>query len=290
MNQLNISLNIKLIAKELGLQLVCVDSFSEISNVSQVGDKCKGSLFFTNSFSDVDKNSCAIVKNVPDEINITGNYIVSTNPRLSFIKALLFIEKSVGFNRGERKPLIDPSVKVGRNVTIEDNVVIGKHSVIEHNVVLHSGTHIGENCLVRSGAIIGSDGFGFERDSEGVPYKFLHFGGVRIGNHVEIGANTCIARGTFSDTIVEEYVKIDNLVHIAHNCLIGKGSFITACSELSGGVQIGKNTWIAPNTSIKEKLVIGSDSLLGIGSVVTKNVKEGDVVFGSPAKSLKFRK
>ena len=102
--------------------------------------------------------------------------------------------------------------------------------------------------------------------------RFIHLGGVKIGNEVEIGALNSIARGTLNDTIIENGVKTDNLVHIAHNCYIGCNSLITACVELSGGVIVGKNVWIGPNSSVLEKIKIGDNAFIGIGSVVTKDV------------------
>ena len=108
-----------------------------------------------------------------------------------------------------------------------------------------------------------------------------------IGDYVEIGALNSIARGTLSDTVIESGVKTDNLVHIAHNCHIGSGCLLTACAELSGGVHLGENVWIGPNSSFKQKVIIGSGSLIGLGAVVTKNVEKNCVVAGHPAKKLR---
>ena len=117
--------------------------------------------------------------------------------------------------------------------------------------------------------------------------RFPHLGNVQIGNDVEIGALNSICRGALGNTIIGSGVKTDNLVHIAHNCVIGKNSILTACTELSGGVVIGENVWMGPNCSIKEKIEIGSNSLVGIGSVVRKNVGTNCIVAGSSAKLLR---
>jgi UDP-3-O-[3-hydroxymyristoyl] glucosamine N-acyltransferase len=152
-----------------------------------------------------------------------------------------------------------------------------------------TGTHIGKNCLVRANSTIGSDGFGYERKENGDPVKFIHLGGVIIGNNVEVGSCTCIAKGTLGKTIIEDNVKIDNLVHIAHNCVIRKGAFVIATSILCGGVEIGSNAWIAPNATITQKAKVGENSIVGLGAVVTKSVDANTTVAGNPARILNKR-
>lgn len=217
----------------------------------------------------------------------SSNVLISVNPRFDFIRALEIINSAVGFEIDETKPLIHPSVKLGQNVVIENGVSIGAGTVIEHNAVIMTGTHIGENCLIRANSSIGGDGFGYERGSNGRPVKFIHLGGVAIGDNVEVGSNTCIAKGTLGNTIIEDNVKIDNLVHIAHNCTIRDGAFIIACSILCGGVEIGRNAWVAPNATITQKAKVGGDSVVGLGAVVTKNVEDSCIVAGNPAKVLR---
>ncbi|WP_164967752.1 UDP-3-O-(3-hydroxymyristoyl)glucosamine N-acyltransferase [Halarcobacter bivalviorum] len=221
------------------------------------------------------------------------NFIFSKNPRLDFVKV---INK---FFINSRESKISETVKIGANCTISDDVAIGEYTVIKDNVTIGSGTIInnhvviesntiiGENCYIKSGAIIGEDGFGFERDENGVPLRFSHIGNVIIGNNVEIGSQTTIARGTLESTVIKDNVKIDDQVHIAHNCCIGMNTLITACSEISGSVTIGKNTWIGPNTSIKDGLIIGENVFLGIGTLITKNVKNNEIISSLSNLSLK---
>jgi UDP-3-O-[3-hydroxymyristoyl] glucosamine N-acyltransferase len=175
----------------------------------------------------------------------------------------------------------------GSNVVIENGCVVGAGSIIEHNVVLHAGTRIGKNSRIRSCSSIGGDGFGFERMEDGTPLRFPHLGGVLIGNNVEIGALNSIARGTLSDTVIMDYVKTDNLVHVAHNCVIDEGCLITACAELSGGVTLGKRVWIGPNVAMMQKISVGDDALIGLGAVVTKSVQSKTIVAGNPAKVIR---
>lgn len=221
------------------------------------------------------------------------SHIISNNPRLDFIKVLsqFFAPK---LPPGQIHPSaivedganVSPDAIIGPLCFISAGSSIGAGTILHPSVVVDNAARIGENCEIKSGTIIGQSGFGFERDSEGIPVKFPHFGKVIIGNNVYVGANTAIDRGTLGDTIIDDNVKIDNLVHIAHNCHIKEGAFVIAGTILGGGTQIGKNCWIAPNVSVKEQTVIHDKALVGLGAVVLKEVEAGKVVVGNPAKEL----
>lgn len=230
-----------------------------------------------------------VVSNINDdrvEVDKIG-IIFSENPRLIFIKILDFLVREIGFSSWDFPSVIDSTAVIGKNVVIEDGCYIGKNTIIEHNVVLHSGTRIGDNCRIRSCSSIGGDGFGFERLDGSESLRFPHLGGVLIGDYVEIGSCTAVCRGTLSDTVLENHVKIDNLVHIAHNCLIRTGAYVIACAEISGGVNVGRNAWIAPNSCTHQKIVIGDESIIGLGAVVTKDVPSNSVYAGNPAKKIR---
>lgn len=142
----------------------------------------------------------------------------------------------------------------------------------------------GDNCNIDETAVIGRDGFGYEPDEDGNLVFFPHFGHVIIGNNVDIGAHTCIDRGTINDTIIEDGAKIDNLVHIGHNCVIGKNVSITPGVVLGGSVVIGDGTFIGMNATIMEHLKIGKNVTIGMGAVVVKDVPDGETWFGNPAR------
>lgn len=144
---------------------------------------------------------------------------------------------------------------------------------------------IGENCNIDPSAAIGRDGFGYEPDENGELIFFPHFGHVVIGNNVDIGAHSCIDRGTINDTVIEDGAKIDNLVHIGHNCIIGKNVSITPGVVLGGSVKIGEGTFIGMNATIKEHLTIGKNCVIGMGAVVLKDVPDNHTAFGNPAKN-----
>lgn len=212
--------------------------------------------------------------------------LISNNPRLHFCKALNYMLDNGYLERSELPSRHHPSAYVAPSAVIEDGVIIGENCIIEHNVVVHRGTSIGKNCIVRSNSVLGAQGFGFQQDLDETWVRFPQLGRLTIEDNVEIGALNSVCLGAINDTVICSGVKTDNCVHIAHNCIIGKNSILTASAELSGGVKLGKNVWIGPNSSITEKVIIGDDALVGIGSVVRKNVEPASVVAGSPAKYI----
>lgn len=149
---------------------------------------------------------------------------------------------------------------------------------------------VGKNCIIGPYCAIGFNGFGIIRNKEtGVPEQLPHYGGVVIGDNVRIGSCVCIDRGTkpHTPTTIGNNVMIDNLVHIAHNAVIGDGTIIVAGSVIGGSCKIGKNCFIGENVSIKQHLTIGDQVIIGAGSVVTKDIGFRDVVLGVPARSIR---
>lgn len=212
--------------------------------------------------------------------------IATANARLDFIRAQHLLARDPGFAPWTEPPQIHHTATIGKNVAIEPGVVIGEGTRVGHNVVIHGGTRIGRFCDIKSGAVIGEAGFGFERDEEGLPLKMLHLGGVRIGDHVEVGSFSTVCRGGLGDTVLEDHVKLDDHVHVAHNCQVGTGTLITACAELSGSVTVGKNVWIAPNATVVQKISIGDEAFIGMAAVVLKPVPARTKVFGNPARRI----
>lgn len=259
-----------------------------ISGVSSFDECDTGDLTFTKLLS---TSLCGVAVITTPESFISSDpnngYIITDSPRQVFVSALNILENKIGFSLYQSEPVIHPTAKLSNNVTIEKGCVIGENTIIEPNVVLHAGTQIGNNCRIRANSCIGGDGFGFERLVSGELLRFPHFGTVKIYDNVEIGSLNTIARGTLSDTIIKSGVKTDNLVHIAHNCIIGENAIITACAELSGGVTLGENVWVGPNASILQKVKVGNNSLIGIGAVLTKDVPDRCVFAGNPAKKIR---
>jgi UDP-3-O-[3-hydroxymyristoyl] glucosamine N-acyltransferase len=163
---------------------------------------------------------------------------------------------------------------------------IGSGTQIHSNVVVTDGTFIGRDCVIKSNTTIGEEGFGFARDENGRPVHFPHIGGVRIGNRVVIGANCTVVRAALDMTIIEDDVKTDDHVHIAHNCHIGAGTLIAAGAVLSGNVTVGPESWISPNSTIIDYGKVGEKAFVGLGAVVIDPVPPGETVVGNPARIL----
>jgi UDP-3-O-[3-hydroxymyristoyl] glucosamine N-acyltransferase len=217
-------------------------------------------------------------------------FISTTNPRSAFcVIGNLFDDSKDSLLLQET--YISSSARIGENTfvgigTVLGNVEIGNNCKIGNNTVIHSKTKIGNGVEIGDNCTIGASGFGYERIPSGKLMRIPHLGGVTIGNDVHIGCNTSIDRGTINDTVIGSNSKIDNLVHIAHNVVIGEEVFIVAGAEISGSVNIANGAWIAPQASIRQKLSIGAKSIVGIGSVVIRDVDDETTVAGVPAKPL----
>jgi UDP-3-O-[3-hydroxymyristoyl] glucosamine N-acyltransferase len=224
-------------------------------------------------------------------------FLISDNPRLTFMRAVQMCfqhsEKSAGVHPTavvEKSAVIHPGASVGAFCYVGDHCVIGEGTIIAPNVTIYSDVKIGARCRINSGTVIGADGFGYERNADGVLEKFPHLGGVLIGDDVEIGANTCIDRGSLSDTLIKDRARIDNLVHVAHNVTVGEDAAVIALSMLGGSAGIGKEAWIAPGAIIMNQISVGSKGTVGLGAVVVKDVAPGQTVMGSPAQdSAQFK-
>jgi UDP-3-O-[3-hydroxymyristoyl] glucosamine N-acyltransferase len=206
------------------------------------------------------------------------NHFIVKKDKYSFISPSAYISDSTRFK-------ID-HVNIGHNVVIEDNVQLGDKVLIGANTVIKEGTIIKSNVKIGCNCTIGGVGFGYEQNEEGEYELIPHVGVVYIDDNVEIGNNVCIDRAVLGFTKLSKNVKVDNLVHIAHGVQVGENSLVIANAMVAGSVKIGKNVWVAPSSSIRQKLTIDDDSTIGMGSVVVKNVGKNDIVAGVPAKKI----
>ncbi len=283
-----------------------------IRNVSSFDDAGAHDLTFASEpgfLKQVEQNTAGAVI-VPKDFDVTGAtgpvILKCDNPKLSFFEILSvfhpkkketpFISTSavMGINVSLGKDIcIHPHVFIGEGATIGDrvrlhpNVYIGDFvridcdTTIMPNVTILEKTCIGKNVLIHSGSVIGSDGFGFApRDNQ--HEKLVHTGFVQIGNRVEIGACNTIDRGTLGRTLIEDGVKTDNLIHIAHNVKIGKNTLIVAQAGIAGSTTIGDNVIIAGKAGISGHLTIGNQVIVGPNAGVVSDVDDNQVVSGYP--------
>ncbi len=184
--------------------------------------------------------------------------------------------------------VLDAGVVLYPNVTILDETSIGKNTVIWSGTVIRERTEIGANCIFHTNVSIGADGFVYRPSENGMGLtKIPHVGNVVIGNHVEIGANSTVDRGKFSSTIIGDGCKIDNLVQIAHNCVMGRSCVMAGSSGLAGSVTLGDGVMIGGSASIKDHVTIHSGAKVGGGSGVMNDVPAGKSVLGYPASETR---
>lgn len=297
------------------------DGSVRVKNVASIRSAKPGDLVFAQNEKDL---QAAIAS--PASAVITGEFgvgkmgskplLIVQHPKLAFTRAASFIYPAVK-HVGAIHPsaVIDPSAKLDASVVIEPNVVIGKsvrigaHSHIAAGSVIGEAVNIGENCeiyprvtiysgcaignrvIVHAGAVLGSDGFGYVRDATSGHYeKFPQVGQLVIEDDVEIGANTTIDRGALEVTRIARGAKIDNLVHIGHNCQIGEDVVIAAQTGLSGSIVIEKNVVLGGQVGIGEHARIEEGVMLGgQGGVLPGKILrgKGEAFWGTPAHPLR---
>lgn len=283
-NQIVIELTSRELADALSLEMVGPEIL--IRGVVPISFASDFNLSFSKSeLKEIVQSQSTII--APSAENCgAATVLVSKHPRLDFARALVWINERAGFAEYFEPPVVHPTARVGQGTVLGNGVRIGAHTVVHSNAVIAPGVIIGEHCVVKSCAVVGEEGFGFERDESGIPVRLVHLGSVKIGNWVEIGSLTTVCRGTLADTIIEDYAKIDDHVHIAHNVKVRRGAMVIACAEVSGGVDVGEFAWIGPNASVIQQVKVGARSLVGIGSNVIRNVDELATVAGNPAKVI----
>ena len=267
--------------------------------------------FIANSkYMPLIKNTRASAIITSRDIEKSAKPIIRTdNPSLAFAKMVSkMVPNDVDHPKGiDERAVIDKSVKFGKDVAIQPYVVIEKNAQIGDGTIIYAGTYvgantvIGANCLiyprvtirervnignnvtVHSGTVIGSDGFGFATVC-GVHHKIPQIGVVIIEDDVSIGANVTIDRARFGRTFIGKGTKIDNLVQIAHNVVIGENSIIVAQAGISGSTTIGKNVIMAGQSGIVGHVEIGDNTIIAAQSGVSKSLDKNIFVIGSPAR------
>lgn len=269
----------------------------EISGLNGLKDATSSQLSFLesskyiSSLKDTKAAAVFVNKEFEQEVPSRTIAIVCDEPYINLAKASKLFAPKLIENSGN-EPIIGenttimPNVNLGKNVVIGKNctimsgsfiadcVTIGNNTIIYPNITIYRDCKIGDDCIIHSGTVIGSDGFGFAHTKDGKYIKIYQNGNVIIGNDVEIGANCTIDRAVFSSTIIEDGVRIDNLVHIAHNCKIGRGSILVTQVGLSGSTTLQPYVIMGGQSATSGHLEIAAFSTIAARGGVTKSIKE----------------
>lgn len=287
-------MTIEEIAEFIGIEC---ENKKEISGLNTLTNSNEDELTFLENkkyISDLKNTKAAAVlvtKENAKEVPIGTIALICQEPYLMLAKISKLFAPNVVEIDGE-KPLIGGGTKVMPNVYIGkdsvigsdctimagafigDNVKIGNNTIIYPNVTIYRDCTIGDDCIIHAGAVIGSDGFGFANTKDGKYIKIYQNGNVTIGNDVEIGANSTIDRAVFKSTIIEDGVRIDNLVHIAHNCKIGRGSILVAQVGIAGSTILNAYVVMGGQSATSGHLEIAPFTTIAARGGVTKSITE----------------
>ena len=272
------------------------DPNSVIDNISSITSANKTSITFLSNakYSSLLANSkaCAVIVYKDFEDDSKFNYLKSDDPYLTYAKLtklfkdepelmMPFIHDSAVISDTSS---ISNKVHIGANVFIGPNCIINENVVINANCSLVKDVEIGSGTIINFGTVLGSDGFGFAPSNKGY-VKIEQLGGLKIGKNVEIGANCTIDRGALDNTEIHDGVILDNLIHIAHNVVLGKNSAIAASCAIAGSSKIGQNFQMGGLSGVLGHLDICDDVTVGAHTLITKSIKQpGNYIGIMPAQ------
>jgi UDP-3-O-[3-hydroxymyristoyl] glucosamine N-acyltransferase len=231
----------------------------------------------------ISRAGCVVVASLfQDQAAARGACIVTDQPYLYFARLTQLWKKHLPVTL---RPLIHPtavidplarihpSARIGALCVVEACAVIGAHTELKSRVTVGEGCSIGERCIVHPGVVVGADGFGFAPNA-GAWEKIEQLGAVRIGNDVEIGANTCIDRGALQDTVIEDGVKLDNLIQIGHNVRVGRHTAMAGCVGVAGSATIGEHCTVGGGAVVLGHLTLGDGVNISAATVVTRSIQK----------------
>jgi UDP-3-O-[3-hydroxymyristoyl] glucosamine N-acyltransferase len=289
----------------------------EINSLAKIEEAKPGDLTFLylphyEKYFPSTNASAIIVKTGFKKSRDDISYIEVTDPNKAFFKLVRkFFPPSYPLNGIDKTAFVHPTarlgenVSLGRNVVISEGCVLGNNVKIFHNTVFLQDVEIGDDCLIfqnvsirekcrignrviiHPGTVIGSDGFGFEPDDEGKFHKIPQIGNVIIEDDVELGSNVSVDRASIGSTLIKKGVKIDNLVQIAHNVVIGENTIISAQAGISGSTKVGRNCFILGQVGLTGHIEIADNVILIAQAGVSKSITKAGTYFGSPAKEVK---
>jgi UDP-3-O-[3-hydroxymyristoyl] glucosamine N-acyltransferase len=293
--------NIKTLANIIGAKIIGKDCTINGLNLCNRESQYSSVLSYVNSedyLSDLISNdkikaviiSAALFKLIDKVAHERMTFIIESNPEQKFYYLHQYLLKNTMFYHQKPFPAkIGTTSQIKPSAIIEDNVFIGERCVVEANAVIRSGCILGDGVKVGYGSVIGSEGFQLIYGENGIPMLIPHCGGVQLSENVEIGDNSTISKSLFEGfTEVGRNTKIDNSVHIGHNCVIGEKVVVTAGSILLGSVTVKDRVWISPAATIMNGVVLEQDVIVGVSSLVTKSFPAGSNIIGIPARKSQF--
>lgn len=278
----------------------------DIISIDTINNAKKNYLTFFHNIkyekylSDTEAGAILVKKEYVNKLPNTCFPIITEEPYADMARLSKLFKKPFIENKSKNELIVGknvdimPNVYIGSNVTIGNDVIImpnsfigdyvtiGDNTLIYPNVSIYRDCIIGSNCIIHAGTVIGSDGFGFAHTQTGEHIKIYQNGNVIIENDVEIGANSTVDRAVFGSTIVKSGTKIDNLVQIGHNCVIGENSIIVSQTGLSGSTILGRNVIMGGQSGTAGHLEIGSESIIAARGGVTKSLKGKTTYAGFP--------
>lgn len=281
-----------------------------IKGVSPLDSAVHGDITFvlSSKYADSLAITTASAVIVPPDIKVADkNLIIAKNPQLAYAKILTIFTFKPHPSKGvDRRAFIGRAPRIGEDVSVYPYTYIGDNVVIGRGTVIHSGVHIGNGCrigeeviiypnatirdgciignrvIIHPGAVIGSDGFGYAREAKR-HFKIPQVGIVQIDDDVEIGANTTVDKAAFGKTWIKRGTKIDNLVQVAHNVIVGEDSIIVAQAGIAGSSKLGNNVILAGQVAVSDHITIGDEVMIGGQSGVISDIPDKQVMSGYPA-------
>lgn len=286
------------------------DSHTEIRGIKPFDSAQPGDLTLASERKyreNLEKTQASAVIVSPDVASTQKALLQVQDPKIAFARLMgLFYQKAFSARGISPQAQVSATADVSQDVSIYPFVFVGDEAVIKEEVTLYPGVSVGAHCvigpgstlysnatlydhvvlgsgvIVHSGAVIGADGFGYVFDGQ-QQIKIPQTGRVVIGDQVEIGANSCVDRATFGDTVIGNGVKLDNHVHIGHNCRVGENTVFVAQVGISGSVEIGKRCTFAGHAGTVDHVRIGDDVTVMMKTAVTKDIPSHSIVSGQPA-------
>lgn len=271
----------------------CIINGLNLSNRALQGDNnlsyCASAKYLKYAFANDKIKAILVAPEIFDSLSEQEKrlftFVLTETPEATFYRIFIWLSSNY-YPRYEWQTNTN-NATVGTGSIIEPGVIMGANVIIGYNSVVKSGTIIGDNVIIGNCCVIGNDGFQLIKTERGINMNIPHVGRTIIGNNVSIGDNATVSKSLFDGfTSIGDNTKIDNHVHVAHNCKVGNNCVLTAGSLMFGSSELKDNVWLAPHSSVMNRTIVGENAFVGASSFVTNNVKPGAIVFGVPSMPM----